>query len=76
MAKIPIVYNESVKFVQMPKQDVGEWLSDCLEELTRLWEGGPVRDQTHELINAVNGYFDLVEKEYLDGQTNPHPTTN
>ena len=62
MARIPIVYNEPVKITQLPKQDVGEWLSDCLQELIRLCGGGSVGEQTHELIDAVNEYFDLVEQ--------------
>lgn len=61
MPKIPIVYNEPVKIV--PKRDIGELLSDCLQELAHLCGGGSVSDQTYELIDAVNEYFELVEME-------------
>ena len=64
MAKIPIVYEEPVKITQLPKQDVGEWLSDCLQELVRLCGGGFVGSETYELIDAVNEYFALIEKEF------------
>lgn len=63
MARIPIVYDGPVKITQLPKQDVGEWLSDCLQELARLRGGGPVSDYTYMLIDAISEYFDLVEEE-------------
>ena len=47
----------------MPKRDIGELLSDCIEELARLCAGGSISKETHELIDAVNEYFDLLEME-------------